>query len=203
MATALTNDITGEFGAFQQGNFTVWYTDMDSYMMSLLGLSMASAIASSPSQSSANPSVTLSPSQLENAIAETAARFLWLAGQLGESGGGFQRDVGESRATRNTPQWRLHLNSIPVRHVHLPYQIVASHAQPRCKILFTSIASLTALLLVPFIIGKRPSKEHPPGSLWNERPRVPLARSTIRSTAFAARVDRGASFGQVESSGDV
>ena len=49
-----------------------------SYMMSLLGLDLSSANASSSSQSSANPSVALSPWQLENAIAQTAARFLWL-----------------------------------------------------------------------------------------------------------------------------
>ncbi|KAF8552857.1 hypothetical protein OG21DRAFT_1326620 [Imleria badia] len=100
---------------------------------------------------------------IENAIAQTAARFLWLAGQLGESAGGFQRDAGENRTTRNALQWRLHLNP------HTP-----------------------TLQRTPHI------------DLWNECPRgVPLAGSAIRSTSFAARADLGASFGQVESSGDV
>ena len=115
------------------------------------------------------------------------------AGQLGESVGGFQRDVGESRVTRNVPQWRLHVHgpSFPspfysnsfqwlmrvpgtaylYMHSQTPYpyvmsifpsQIFASHAWLRRKVLFASIASLTALILVPFIIGKRPSKEHLP-----------------------------------------
>ncbi|KAG6374790.1 hypothetical protein JVT61DRAFT_4168 [Boletus reticuloceps] len=60
-------------------------------------------------QSSANPSVKLSPSQLEDAIAQIIARFLWLSGQLGETAGGFERTVGESRATRNALQWRLNV----------------------------------------------------------------------------------------------
>ncbi|KAF8415831.1 hypothetical protein L210DRAFT_3584380 [Boletus edulis BED1] len=70
------------------------------------------------------------------------AKFLWLSGQLGETAGGFQRTVGESRATRNVLQWRLNLNMIPI--------------------VFASVASFTALILVPFIIGKKHSKEHAP-----------------------------------------
>ncbi|KAF8449309.1 hypothetical protein L210DRAFT_3640903 [Boletus edulis BED1] len=93
-------------------------------------------------QSSANPSMKLSPSHLQDAIAHTMAKFLWLSGQLGETAGGFQRTVGESRATRNVLQWRLNLNMIPI--------------------VFASVASFTALILVPFIIGKKTSKEHAP-----------------------------------------
>ncbi|KAF8449296.1 hypothetical protein L210DRAFT_2656430 [Boletus edulis BED1] len=118
------------------------YTDFDGYMMNLLGINVTSAADVARSQSSANPSVMLTPSQLEDAIGRTAAKLLWLSGQLGESVGGFQRTVGESQATRNALQWRLNLNMIPI--------------------VFASVASFTALILVPFIIGKKPSKEHAP-----------------------------------------
>ncbi|KAF8449298.1 hypothetical protein L210DRAFT_2656525 [Boletus edulis BED1] len=92
----------------------------DRYMMNLLGINVTSSDAAASSQSSANPSMKLSPSHLQDAIAHTMAKFLWLSGQLGETAGGFQRTVGESRATRNVLQWRLNLNMIPVRHVHSP-----------------------------------------------------------------------------------
>ncbi|KAF8449306.1 hypothetical protein L210DRAFT_3640901 [Boletus edulis BED1] len=144
VVSALTNvlylfgstDIAPDYGLSSS------YTKFDWYMMSLLGINATSAVAVADFQSSANPSVKLSPSQLEDAIAQTIARFLWLSGQLGEAVGGFQRTVGESRATRNVLQWRLNLNMIPI--------------------VFASVASFIALILVPFIIGKKPSKEHAP-----------------------------------------
>ncbi|KAG6377267.1 hypothetical protein JVT61DRAFT_1331 [Boletus reticuloceps] len=105
--------------------------------------------ATTGSRSSANPSVKLTPSQLEDAIAQTTAKLLWLSGQLGESVGGFERTVGESRATRNALQWRLNLNIIPLWLVD------------EQKIVFASVASFTALILVPLIVGKK-SKEHSP-----------------------------------------
>jgi hypothetical protein len=43
----------------------------------------------------------------------------------------------------------------------------------------------------------------PPVDLRNERPRVPLARSPIRSASFVSKDDQGTSFGHIESSGDV
>lgn len=46
------------------------------------------------------------------------------AGQLGESGGGFQRSVGESQAMGNALQWRLNVRgpSFPSPSRHYPFQ---------------------------------------------------------------------------------
>jgi hypothetical protein len=45
------------------------------------------------------------------------------AGQLGESGGGFQRSVGESQATGNALQWRLNVRGPP-----FPLPLVVIHS---------------------------------------------------------------------------
>ncbi|KIJ08401.1 hypothetical protein PAXINDRAFT_18463 [Paxillus involutus ATCC 200175] len=67
-----------------------------------------------PPQSDPSALVMLSPYQLEQAIAQVAARMLWLAGQAGEDRGGFQRASGESQVTQVATQWRLNINKIPV-----------------------------------------------------------------------------------------
>ncbi|KIJ07221.1 hypothetical protein PAXINDRAFT_103048 [Paxillus involutus ATCC 200175] len=67
-----------------------------------------------PPQSDPSALVPLSPYQLEQAIAQTAAEMLWLAGQAGEKGGGFQRESGESQVTQVVTQWRLNINKVPV-----------------------------------------------------------------------------------------
>jgi len=143
-AAALRDVLTGVNSTViaQPYDLSSSYTDFDGYMMNLLGINVTSAVAVAGSQSSANPSVKVSSSQLEDAIAQTVARFLWLSGQLGETAGGCERTVGESRATRNVLQWCLNLNTIPI--------------------VFASVASFTALVLVPFIIGKNLSKEQAP-----------------------------------------
>ncbi|KAG6374787.1 hypothetical protein JVT61DRAFT_4165 [Boletus reticuloceps] len=142
MATAMNSISLGvtETTVDMPDNHFFAYTEFDAYMMNLLGIDVASVAAAAGSNSSANPSVMLTPSQFENAVAQTTAKLLWISGQLGESAGGFQRTVGESRATTNALQWRLHLNPIPV--------------------IIASLASFTALVLVPFIIGKKSYKQH-------------------------------------------
>ncbi|KAF8836819.1 hypothetical protein BDN67DRAFT_973663 [Paxillus ammoniavirescens] len=66
-----------------------------------------SALFPPPSDPSAL--VTLSPYQLEQAIAQIAAQILWLAGESGEMKGGFQRASGESQVTKVVTQWRLNV----------------------------------------------------------------------------------------------
>ncbi|KAG6369311.1 hypothetical protein JVT61DRAFT_15472 [Boletus reticuloceps] len=153
MATALKSipvDVTDKISVIMPNGLHYAYTRFDAYMMNLLGINATSSVAATTgSRSSANPSVKLTPSQLEDAIAQTTAKLLWLSGQLGESVGGFERTVGESRATRNALQWRLNLNIIPLWLVD------------EQKIVFASVASFTALILVPLIVGKK-SKEHSP-----------------------------------------
>ncbi|KIJ64354.1 hypothetical protein HYDPIDRAFT_28797 [Hydnomerulius pinastri MD-312] len=106
-------------------------------IMSLLGLNLTAINATSATQSSANPSVTLSPYQMETAVAQMAAEFIWLAGEVGESAGGFQRGTGEVQATQLVLQWRLNINTIPV--------------------IFASLSSFVLLALVFYLVG-RPSR---------------------------------------------
>ena len=47
-------------------------------MMTLLGINTAANAVASLTQSSADPFVTLSPSQFEHAISQIAARFVWV-----------------------------------------------------------------------------------------------------------------------------
>ncbi|KAF8440849.1 hypothetical protein L210DRAFT_3538526 [Boletus edulis BED1] len=145
MATALRSiqtDVTDKISVVLPNGLRFAYTRFDAYMMNLLGINATSSVAATTgSRPSANPSVKLTPSQLEDAVAQTTAKLLWLSGQLGESVGGFERTVGGSRATRDALQWRLNLNIIPI--------------------VFASVASFTALILVPLIVGKK-SKEHSP-----------------------------------------
>ncbi|KAF8449314.1 hypothetical protein L210DRAFT_3524554 [Boletus edulis BED1] len=142
MATAMNSISLGvtETTVDMPDDYFFTYTTFDAYMMNFLGIDVASVVAAAGSNSSANHSVMLTPSQFENAVAQTTTKLLWISGQLGESAGGFQRTVGESRATTNALQWRLNLNPIPV--------------------IFASAASFTALILVPFIIGRKPFQQH-------------------------------------------
>ncbi|KAF8837093.1 hypothetical protein BDN67DRAFT_1005137 [Paxillus ammoniavirescens] len=86
-----------------------------------------------PPQSDPSALVTLSPYQLEQAITQTAAEMLWLAGQDGEERGGFQRASGESQVTQVVTQWRLNINTIPV--------------------LFASTASFLLFVIGFFLVG--------------------------------------------------
>ena len=45
--------------------------------MTLLGLNLTANYDASATQSSANPSVTLSPSQFEQAVSQVAAQYIW------------------------------------------------------------------------------------------------------------------------------
>ncbi|KIK92696.1 hypothetical protein PAXRUDRAFT_13082 [Paxillus rubicundulus Ve08.2h10] len=90
-----------------------------------------------PPQSDPSALVALSPYQLEQAITQTAAEMLWLAGQAGEERAGFQRASGESQVIQMITRWRLNINTIPV--------------------LFASTASLVLFVIVFFLVG-RPSR---------------------------------------------
>ena len=48
--------------------------------MALLGLNLTANYAASTTQSSMDPSVTLSPSQFEDAISQIAAQYIWAGG---------------------------------------------------------------------------------------------------------------------------
>lgn len=51
--------------------------DHQRYMMSLFGLNVTANNVSSATASSAHPSVTLTPSQFEDAVAQIAAQYVW------------------------------------------------------------------------------------------------------------------------------
>ncbi|KIJ63002.1 hypothetical protein HYDPIDRAFT_113497 [Hydnomerulius pinastri MD-312] len=87
---------------------------MDDYLNTLLGLNLTANDVASKSQSSADPSVTLTPDQMEEAVSQMAAQLIWAAGQVGENEGGFQRGTGESLVTDTVLDRRLNINTLPI-----------------------------------------------------------------------------------------
>ncbi|KAH7903530.1 hypothetical protein BJ138DRAFT_1131324 [Hygrophoropsis aurantiaca] len=87
---------------------------LDAYLMSLLGLNATADAIDAWKESSSNPNVTLSPYQLENAVAKIAAEAIWMAGQLGGRDGGFSRSTSETSVMQYILQWRLNLNLAPL-----------------------------------------------------------------------------------------
>ncbi|KAH7903579.1 hypothetical protein BJ138DRAFT_117894 [Hygrophoropsis aurantiaca] len=82
--------------------------------MSLFGLDVNSQVDTAQFESSSNPDFTMSRYQLENAVARIAAEAIWMAGQLGEEGGGFSRVTGETSVMQYALQWRLNINLVPL-----------------------------------------------------------------------------------------
>ncbi|KAF8136907.1 hypothetical protein EV363DRAFT_1155909 [Boletus edulis] len=84
---------------------------IDVYLMSLLGVNASANSIMATSMSSAHPSITLSSTQLEAAISKLAAELIWLAGQLGESNGGFAFTSTSNDATEFVLRWKLNVIS--------------------------------------------------------------------------------------------
>ncbi|KAF8842346.1 hypothetical protein BDN67DRAFT_383903 [Paxillus ammoniavirescens] len=82
---------------------------VDVYTMSLLGIDMTS----DPGVAVGSP-ITLERRDTENAISRVVAELIWLAGEVGASGGGFQRIGAESLATLQVLELRLNVNTTPV-----------------------------------------------------------------------------------------
>ncbi|KAH7920745.1 hypothetical protein BV22DRAFT_1132840 [Leucogyrophana mollusca] len=108
---------------------------LDVYMMSLLGLNASAIVTGQTSYNSpsTNPTFTLSPYQLESAIALMTAEAIWMAGQLGEGGGGFASSTGQTNVTQYTLQWRLNINLVPL--------------------IFATVASLASIILAVIMTG--------------------------------------------------
>ncbi|KAH7904204.1 hypothetical protein BJ138DRAFT_1119628 [Hygrophoropsis aurantiaca] len=87
---------------------------LDAYMMSLFGLNATADVNKSQYESSSNPNFTLGQYQLESAVAQIVAEAIWMAGQLGQEGGGFSRSTGETGVTQYLLQWRLNINLAPL-----------------------------------------------------------------------------------------
>ncbi|KAF8449313.1 hypothetical protein L210DRAFT_2658380 [Boletus edulis BED1] len=56
----------------------------------------------------------LTRGQMEHAVSRIAAQFIWFAGKLGSTGGGFDRQTAESEITQLILRWRLNINPLPV-----------------------------------------------------------------------------------------
>ncbi|KAG1723003.1 hypothetical protein EDB19DRAFT_372385 [Suillus lakei] len=56
------------------------------------------------------PSFTVSKHQMETALSRLYAEVIWIAGELGDSGGGFQRTVAEAEVTQFVSERRLELD---------------------------------------------------------------------------------------------
>ncbi|KIJ06362.1 hypothetical protein PAXINDRAFT_20446 [Paxillus involutus ATCC 200175] len=85
-----------------------FFSIIDVYMMSLLGINTTAAPGPVVSLN------TLERRDMENAISRVVAELIWLAGEVGLSGGGFQRIEGESLATQQVLELRLNVNTTPV-----------------------------------------------------------------------------------------
>ncbi|KAF8552335.1 hypothetical protein OG21DRAFT_151999 [Imleria badia] len=89
-------------------------SSMNVYLMSLLGVNATANGILAPSESSAHPSIIVTPAGLEAAISQIAAELIWLAGQLDENNGGFALISINNDATELVLRWRLNINKIPV-----------------------------------------------------------------------------------------
>ncbi|KAH7903580.1 hypothetical protein BJ138DRAFT_1167935 [Hygrophoropsis aurantiaca] len=117
---------------------------LDAYMMSLFGLYVNAQTDNAAYESGSHPNFTMSPYQLENAVAQVAAEAIWMAGQFGAEGGGFSRSTGETSVMQYMLHWRLNINLAP--------SIVAT------------LASLIAFILAIEVTGRtgtpRPGGSH-------------------------------------------
>ncbi|KAH0835537.1 hypothetical protein J3R83DRAFT_9237 [Lanmaoa asiatica] len=58
--------------------------------------------------------ITLEKNEMQNAMAQTAAAFIWLAGEVGVYNGGFPQDQGDRSVSYEILEFRLNVNTIPV-----------------------------------------------------------------------------------------
>ncbi|KAG8217910.1 hypothetical protein J3R82DRAFT_6076 [Butyriboletus roseoflavus] len=86
-------------------------TNANLYTNSLLGIPWISW--NSTIETPALP-IILEKTNMENAIAQTAAAYIWLAGAIGVDNGGFQQDQGESLISYDNLEFRLNVTTTPV-----------------------------------------------------------------------------------------
>ncbi|KAF9219704.1 hypothetical protein BS17DRAFT_769774 [Gyrodon lividus] len=118
---------------------------VDVYMMSLLGIDMTTGPAVGTTVDSL---ITLERQQMENAVSRVAAELVWLSGEVGTSGGGFQRIEGDSFATQQVLGLRLNVNTTPHEE---------SHSFPKVVV---GLCASTILLVLAFCMLRDPSKPH-------------------------------------------
>ncbi|KAF8439689.1 hypothetical protein L210DRAFT_3760707 [Boletus edulis BED1] len=87
-------------------------TVAEEYINNLLGIPWTYGAV--PAVETPSPSITLGQREMENAVAELGATFMWLAGAAGTESGGFQQTQGESMVTNTTLMLRLNVNFVPV-----------------------------------------------------------------------------------------
>ncbi|KAG0700866.1 hypothetical protein DFH29DRAFT_1000778 [Suillus ampliporus] len=86
----------------------------DEYIMSLVGLNLTAEFLQSTSSDAPVSTVVLSPDKLEAAIAQVAARLVWMAGRLGPSNGGVQPGNGMAYVDGEIISLRLNINLLPL-----------------------------------------------------------------------------------------
>ncbi|KAG8215448.1 hypothetical protein J3R82DRAFT_9062 [Butyriboletus roseoflavus] len=84
----------------------------DRYINSMLGIPWV-PIGQTITTTPASP-ITLEKNNMQNAIAQTAAAFVWLAGAVGVDYGGFLQDQGERSISYDVLVFRLNVNITPV-----------------------------------------------------------------------------------------
>ncbi|KAG6377956.1 hypothetical protein JVT61DRAFT_14750 [Boletus reticuloceps] len=82
------------------------------YINNLLGIPWTYGTV--PAVGTPSPPITLGQREMENAVAELGATFIWLAGAAGTESGGFQQTQGESMVTNTILVLRLNVNFVPV-----------------------------------------------------------------------------------------
>ncbi|KAF8121104.1 hypothetical protein EV363DRAFT_1187281 [Boletus edulis] len=82
-------------------------TVAEEYINNLLGIPWTYGAV--PAVETPSPSITLGQREMENAVAELGATFMWLAGAAGTESGGFQQTQGESMVTNTTLMLRLNV----------------------------------------------------------------------------------------------
>ncbi|KAF8552853.1 hypothetical protein OG21DRAFT_1326343 [Imleria badia] len=70
-------------------------TAFNAYVKSVLGMGLSSCNGTSLAQYTGTPSL-LTRGQVESVVSQIATEFIWLAGELGNAGGGFNRQTEES-----------------------------------------------------------------------------------------------------------
>ncbi|KAG9318060.1 hypothetical protein JVU11DRAFT_124 [Chiua virens] len=78
-----------------------------------LGLDLSSCSGTFAELNSTQPYL-LARDRVEKVTSQIAAGFVWLAGEFGEGGGGFDRQTKEAQITEYVLKWRLNINTLPV-----------------------------------------------------------------------------------------
>ncbi|KAG1849961.1 hypothetical protein F4604DRAFT_1959430 [Suillus subluteus] len=86
----------------------------DEYIMSLVGLNLATEYSRLLQGDLPIPTFVLSPDQLEAAIARVAAQLIWIAGKIGLSNGGLQPGNGMAYVDEEIIALRLNIDILPL-----------------------------------------------------------------------------------------